>query len=130
LNEREALAILSEKTRWKIARLLAEEALCGNGIAARLGITKAAVSQHIRKLIKAGLVESKTDGYWLHHYVRPDRLIEIQRLLSDLIASMKDPVLCEPLKNRGQQPKKELMPSCKKCTDSTNPKNPMQKQGE
>jgi ArsR family transcriptional regulator, arsenate/arsenite/antimonite-responsive transcriptional repressor len=80
------LKAIAEETRWRMIRLLLTQEWCGRALAQRLGISEAAVSQHLRILREAGLVEGEKRGYWVHYSVRKTALEEIvgefQRILS------------------------------------------------
>lgn len=71
MTEAEKLArlfgVLSSDTRIKIIRMLKGHPLCVGAISRRLGITQAAVSQHLRLLRDAGLVEPEKRGYFVHY---------------------------------------------------------------
>jgi DNA-binding transcriptional ArsR family regulator len=58
---------LSSEPRLRILKLLGERSLCVNAIAARLGMTQPAVSQHLRVLREGGLVKVERRGYWMHY---------------------------------------------------------------
>jgi len=62
-------AALGVESRIRILQLLRERALCVNALAARLGMTAAAVSQHLRVLRDAGLVRGERRGYFVHYTV-------------------------------------------------------------
>ena len=78
------LKALSDETRFKLLGLLLAEVLCGRALAQRLGISEAAVSQHLKVLREAGLVEGKKRGYWNHYSVKQNALNEIIRELERL----------------------------------------------
>ncbi|MEE8480050.1 MAG: metalloregulator ArsR/SmtB family transcription factor, partial [Desulfobacterales bacterium] len=62
----EIFKVLSVETRVKIIELLkAQGPLGAKDIAATIGITTAAVSQHLKILKQAGLVRSERKGYWI-----------------------------------------------------------------
>lgn len=71
------LKALADKTRFKIINLLLTHDLCVGALAHHLGISKAAVSQHLQILRKAGLVKGEKCGYWTHYSVEKDVLNEI-----------------------------------------------------
>jgi len=75
------LKALSDETRIRLLRLLLAEVLCGRALAQRLGISEAAVSQHLKVLKEAGLVEGEKRGYWNHYSVQGKALKEIIREL-------------------------------------------------
>ena len=63
--------VLSVDTRVRIVQLLKERTLCVNALAARLDITPAAVSQHLRILRDAGLVSADKQGYFVQMAADP-----------------------------------------------------------
>ena len=66
----EMFKALSVDTRIRIIRLLkAGGPLGSKKIAAALGITPAAVSQHLRALKQAGLVSGERKGYWVPYSI-------------------------------------------------------------
>jgi len=73
---------LSDETRWKIVELLLTHDLCVGAIGARIGISSAAVSQHMQILRKAGIVRGEKRGYWTHYTVNRDILEEAARGLT------------------------------------------------
>ena len=68
--------LISDPTRLRLVRLLAEHegSLCVNALAHRLGVSQSAVSQHLRVLRQARLVESERQGYHVHYALDPARL--------------------------------------------------------
>jgi ArsR family transcriptional regulator len=63
------LKALADETRFRIINLLLTYDLCVGALANHLGISKAAVSQHLQILRKAGLVRGEKRGYWTHYRV-------------------------------------------------------------
>jgi ArsR family transcriptional regulator len=63
------LKALSDETRFRIINLLLSHDLCVGALAGHLNISKAAVSQHLQILRKAGLVRGEKRGYWTHYSV-------------------------------------------------------------
>ena len=68
----------SDETRLRLVKTLtdlkAEEALCVNALAARLGVSQSAVSQHLAVLRAADLVIGERRGYRVHYYLSPEGL--------------------------------------------------------
>jgi len=62
-----ALKVLAVGTRVRIVQLLRGRTLCVNALAARLGVTQGAVSQHLRIMRDAGLVVDDKHGYFVHY---------------------------------------------------------------
>jgi ArsR family transcriptional regulator len=77
---------LADPTRLKLVRLLCRQrdpdALCVNALAALLGVTQSAVSQHLRVLRTTGLVKGERRGYHIHYFVNQDVLEKCRRLAS------------------------------------------------
>lgn len=63
------LKTLADETRFQIINLLLTHDLCVGALASQLKISKAAVSQHLQILRKAGLVRGEKRGYWTHYIV-------------------------------------------------------------
>ena len=82
---------LSDETRWKIVELLLTHDLCVGAIAARIGVSKAAISQHMQVLRKAGIVRGEKRGYWTHYTVNRDIFEEVAGGLTLLREKPLDP---------------------------------------
>lgn len=76
---------LSVETRVRIVQLLKERALCVNALARRLGVTPAAVSQHLRILRDVGAVTAEKRGYYVHYRVNEKTLAAWRRLSERLL---------------------------------------------
>ena len=63
------LKALADETRFRIIHLLLTHDLCVGALADHLAMSKAAVSQHLQILRKAGLVRGEKRGYWTHYGV-------------------------------------------------------------
>lgn len=77
---------LADPTRLKLVKLLQRQrhpnALCVNALAALLGVTQPAVSQHLRVLRTAGLVKGERRGYHIHYFVNQEALEKCLKLVS------------------------------------------------
>lgn len=76
------LKALADESRFRIIDLLLTRDLCVGALAAHLNISKAAVSQHLQTLRKAGLVRGEKRGYWTHYSVDKGA---IHQIAEDLI---------------------------------------------
>jgi ArsR family transcriptional regulator len=76
------LKALADETRFRIINLLLTHDFCVGALAGQLNISKAAVSQHLQILRKAGLVRGEKRGYWTHYIV--DKTV-IHQIAEDLI---------------------------------------------
>ena len=81
----EMFKVLAVETRVKIIDLLKTEGPLGaKRISELLGITPAAVSQHLRILRQVGLVRSERDGYWIPYSINEDALHNCRELLTQV----------------------------------------------
>jgi DNA-binding transcriptional ArsR family regulator len=71
------LKALADETRIKIIALLLNHDLCVGGLAKRLQISEAAVSQHLQVLRKAGIVKGEKRGYYTHYGVDREALKKV-----------------------------------------------------
>jgi DNA-binding transcriptional ArsR family regulator len=78
---------LSVETRVQIIIFLKEQTLCVNALAARLEISPAAVSQHLRVLRDADLVVADKKGYWVHYRVNEATLAEWKAAADGLLGA-------------------------------------------
>lgn len=69
---------LADPTRLKLVQLLSdgEKALCVNALARELEVTQSAVSQHLRVLRQAGLVQGERRGQSVHYSLDRDGLAQ------------------------------------------------------
>ena len=87
---------LSVPNRVDIIRLLQDRTLCVNALAAKLGVTPAAVSQHLRILRYVGLVVAEKRGYFVHYTLNATALRDLKRQIDGFV----DPRKCR--KRKGQ----------------------------
>jgi DNA-binding transcriptional ArsR family regulator len=78
---------LSVEKRVEIVRLLAERTLCVGALANLLGISAGAVSQHLRILRDAGLVDPDRRGYFIHYSLAPDAAEQCRAVTDSLFGS-------------------------------------------
>jgi ArsR family transcriptional regulator len=87
LQMAETFKALGEPNRLKIIKMLAsnpERSLCVGCLAERLGITQPAVSQHLKVLKNAGLVEPNRNGYRVHYTINMERFSEFMKNSDEL----------------------------------------------
>lgn len=77
--------VLSVETRVRMIELLKRRSLCVNALARTLGITPAAVSQHLRVLRDAEIVTAEKRGYFVHYRVNEATLAEWKKLAEGLL---------------------------------------------
>ena len=82
---------LSVEKRVQIVRLLAERTLCVCALSHLLNISAGAVSQHLRILKDAGLVESDRRGYFIHYHLAPGAAERCRTVVDSLFGSKIGP---------------------------------------
>lgn len=70
----EMFKALAAPARITMIQLLKNGVLCVGALANRLGVTPGAVSQHLRILRDAGLVEAEKRGYFVHYRINRQTL--------------------------------------------------------
>ena len=81
----EIFKVLSVETRVKIIELLKGQGPLGTkDIAATIGITTAAVSQHLKILKQAGLVRSERKGYWIPYSIDEKAMENCRQILNEV----------------------------------------------
>ena len=87
------MAVLADPMRRAIFEMLAEGPSSVGDIAARLPVTRPAVSQHLRALSDAGLVTHESVGTRHLYRVEPERIAEVRdyldRLWQKALANLK-----------------------------------------
>ena len=87
-----ALKALADDNRLLILRLLGRRDYCVRALARQLGISQAAVSQHLKVLRQAGLVSSEKRGYFTHYRTAGTDLMAVSSALAAL--AQASPLLC------------------------------------
>ena len=102
-----ALAVLADPTRRGVFEQLRRGPRAVNALAARLPVSRPAVSQHLKALKAAGLVMDKSEGTRRVYHIDPDGLGELRRWLDqfwgDALESFKQEVEQSPT-SRGKKP--------------------------
>ena len=81
----EIFKVLSVETRVKIIELLKSRGPLGaKDIAGTIGITTAAVSQHLKILKQAGLVRSERKGYWIPYSIDEKAMENCRQILNEV----------------------------------------------
>src|SRR3990172_3688522 len=81
----EMFKVLAVETRVKIIELLKSKGPLGaKNIAELVGITTAAVSQHLKILRQAGLVRSERKGYWIPYSIDEEALEKCRQVLNEV----------------------------------------------
>lgn len=80
-------AALADPTRRRVVELLRDRPLRASEVASRLGVSRPALSNHLKALRSSGLVAvelSDADGRARHYRLRAERFRELQAWLSDV----------------------------------------------
>ena len=99
------LKALSTPVRVEIVRLLKTGPLCVGALAGRLDVTQGAVSQHLRVLRAAGLVNSERRGYHIHYTLNGQALTAWKKEIDELLTCRPSDKRCcrGPGETRGSQ---------------------------
>jgi DNA-binding transcriptional ArsR family regulator len=85
LDPTEMFKALAVETRIKIIDLLKSEGPLGaKKISELIGVTPAAVSQHLKILKQAGFVRSERNGYWIPYSIDEETLKNCRDVLSEI----------------------------------------------
>jgi len=85
LHPSEMFKVLGVETRVRIIELLKSKGPLGvKNIAEVLGITPAAVSQHLKVLRHAGLVRNERRGYWIPYWIDEEALENCRCILNEV----------------------------------------------
>lgn len=90
----EVLRAISDPTRFAIITILLNHDVCSGAVARRLGISDAAVSQHMKILKEVGLVTPERHGYFTHYAVDRTQLIAASEMLAAMAGVERMP--CDP----------------------------------
>ena len=81
----EMFKVLAVETRVRIIDLLKSKGPLGvKNIAELVGITPAAVSQHLKILRQSGLVRSERKGYWIPYSIDEEALENCRQILNEV----------------------------------------------
>ncbi len=95
--------VLSVETRLRVVRLLMGRSMCVGALARALGITDAAVSQHLRVLRDAQLVHARKSGYFVHYSLNTDTLNQWREAIDALLEITSPPACCDPTHADGRK---------------------------
>jgi DNA-binding transcriptional ArsR family regulator len=87
-------AALAVESRVRIVQLLAKDTFCVGALSRLTGISAGAVSQHLRVLKSAGLVEPERRGYFVHYRLAPGAAPMLGKAVSDILKPKKGARSC------------------------------------
>jgi DNA-binding transcriptional ArsR family regulator len=79
----EVVRALAEPRRRDILRLVRDEEQSAGAIASHFDVSRPAISQHLRVLKSAGLLDERRDGTRRLYRVRPEGFAELREFLDD-----------------------------------------------
>jgi ArsR family transcriptional regulator, arsenate/arsenite/antimonite-responsive transcriptional repressor len=82
------LKLLGDKTRLKMMKLLQSHDCCVCEFTALFAMSQPAISQHLRKMKDAGIVQETRRGQWIFYSMNPDS--EYAALIEDLLQHLPD----------------------------------------
>lgn len=88
MNEAEAkraagrIFAISNVMRIRMAQIMLEGELKVGDLAAKVGLSQSATSQHLQKFRKAGLLVQRKDRQWRYCAIEPSQAKVLQRLIS------------------------------------------------
>lgn len=89
------MKVLADPLRMRIAQLLAREALCVCHLVEETGAKQTNLSNHLKVLREAGLVDTEPCGRFLYYRLKADVVAELGRALIDLAEAARDTTACD-----------------------------------
>jgi DNA-binding transcriptional ArsR family regulator len=80
----EVFEAIAQPTRREILRLLVDGELTAGSVASRFAVTQPAISQHLKVLREAGLIDERREGTKRLYRVRPEGLTDLHSFLAEL----------------------------------------------
>ncbi|MFD3655764.1 ArsR/SmtB family transcription factor [Streptomyces sp. NPDC058620] len=85
----ELIRVLADPLRLKIVNLLARETLCTTHLVEETGAKQTNLSNHLRVLREAGVVETEPCGRFTYYRLRPDVIAQLAGQFADLADSAR-----------------------------------------
>ena len=83
------IRVLADPLRLQIVTLLAREVLCTTHLVEETGAKQTNLSNHLRVLREAGVVETEPCGRYTYYKVRPDVIAQLAGQFSELAESAR-----------------------------------------
>ncbi|MDD3344871.1 MAG: metalloregulator ArsR/SmtB family transcription factor [Candidatus Omnitrophica bacterium] len=99
---------LADTNRVRILKLLEKRKMCVCELAYILGVSQPAMSKQLKKITKAGFIESEQDGFWTNYFIstRNDYAKSLSGLLSSWLND--ETIIKEDLKKARKANRKKL----------------------
>ncbi|MFJ8562427.1 ArsR/SmtB family transcription factor [Streptomyces microflavus] len=85
----ELIRVLGDPLRLRIVTLLARETLCTSHLVEETGARQTNLSNHLRVLREAGVVETEPCGRFTYYKLRPDVIAQLAGQFADLAESAR-----------------------------------------
>ncbi|MDJ0462077.1 metalloregulator ArsR/SmtB family transcription factor [Streptomyces sp. H27-C3] len=85
----ELIRVLADPIRLKIVTLLARETLCTTHLVEETGARQTNLSNHLKVLREAGVVETEPCGRFTYYKLRPDVIAQLAGQFTDLAESAR-----------------------------------------
>lgn len=86
----DVLKVLADPLRLQIVTLLARESLCTTHLVEETGARQTNLSNHLKVLREAGLVDTEPCGRWTYYRVRPEALSALAGELAGLATAARE----------------------------------------
>lgn len=84
------MRVLADPLRLQIVTLLARETLCSTHLIEETGAKQTNLSNHLRVLREAGVVETEPCGRYTYYRLRPDVIAQLAGQFADLAESARN----------------------------------------
>lgn len=108
----EILKLAADKTRLTMLLLLQEKELCVCDLVELIGISQPGISQHLRKMKQARLVQERRQGTWMYYRLDESAHPVVQAILQqvpslkeklEVYEKHRDSMMCESEKNGSKE---------------------------
>src|SRR5690606_4776375 len=89
-GDTDLIRVLADPLRLQIVTLLAQETLCTTHLVEETGARQTNLSNHLRVLREAGVVETEPCGRYTYYKLRPDVLASLAGQFADLAESARN----------------------------------------
>lgn len=93
--ETDLIRVLADPLRWKIVTLLARETLCTTHLIEETGARQTNLSNHLKVLRDAGVVDTEPCGRFTYYTLRPDVIEALAGTFADLAATVRETAAAE-----------------------------------
>lgn len=92
----DTLKALAHPVRLRMVQMLAEGGgeLCVCHFEEAFDLTQPTISHHLKRLREAGLLDTRRDGTWVHHRIRPQTMSELAGLLGRWVEEGAEAAAC------------------------------------